>query len=111
MSETRKGSCQCGAVSYSVSTNPMWVGHCQCVNCQKFSGGGHATNMVVARDTVDISGDLKPYKYDADSGNHMTRHFCPTCGSAIFGESSGNEAVVVSGWERWTIPAVSNPKL
>ena len=95
MSASRKGSCQCGAVTYTVAADPMWVGHCQCVNCQKFSGTGHATNMVVARDAVDFQGDLKTYSYDADSGNHMTRYFCPTCASPIYGESTGNEALVV----------------
>jgi hypothetical protein len=28
------------------------------------------------------------YVSTADSGNIMTRHFCPTCGSRLFGENS-----------------------
>ncbi|NQV98716.1 MAG: GFA family protein [Rhodospirillales bacterium] len=95
MPEQRKGSCQCGAVTYSVAVDPLWVGHCQCTNCQKFTGAGHATNMVVPREAVAVQGELKTYSYEADSGNHMKRHFCPTCGSPVYGESSGNESVVV----------------
>lgn len=94
MSETRKGSCHCGAVTYELSKDPIWVGQCQCTNCQKFTGTGHATNMIVPRDAMTVTGETQTYSYDADSGNHMTRHFCPTCGSPIYGESSGNEAMV-----------------
>ncbi len=95
MSNQHSGGCQCGAVTYEVATDPMWVGHCQCTNCQKFTGAGHATNMVVPKEALNVTGRLQTYKYDAESGNHMERHFCPTCGSPIYGTSSGAEAIVV----------------
>lgn len=95
MSNQHTGGCQCGAISYTVSGDPMWVGHCQCTNCQKFSGAGHATNMVIAKEALNVTGEPKTYTYDADSGNHMTRYFCPTCASPIYGASSGSDAIVV----------------
>jgi len=31
-----------------------------------------------------MSGETKGYTSPADSGNVVTRHFCPTCGAAVF---------------------------
>jgi hypothetical protein len=51
--------------------------------------------MVIPRTSLDVKGALSLFEYDADSGNQMKRHFCGKCGSPIYSESSGNEAVVV----------------
>ncbi len=95
MSDHHTGSCQCGAITYTLSAAPLWVGHCQCTNCQKFTGTGHATNMVAPKDALTVSGTAQTYSYDADSGNHMTRYFCPTCASPLYGQSSGSDSLVV----------------
>jgi len=95
MSDSITGGCHCGAVRYTLGTPPMWAGHCQCTNCQKFSSAGHISNMVVAKDAFEVSGELQAYSYDADSGNHMTRYVCPVCATPIYGESSANPTAVV----------------
>ena len=77
------------------SEAPLWVGHCQCNNCQKFSGAPHATNMVVDRASLDVKGSMSIYEYSEGSGNQMKRHFFRKCGSPIYGESSCNEVLVV----------------
>lgn len=38
-----KGGCLCGAVRYEASAEPVFSGHCYCVDCQKETGGGHST--------------------------------------------------------------------
>jgi hypothetical protein len=43
---------------------------------------------------VDISGELSRYTHTADSGNTMTKMFCPSCGSLVAGTSSGRENVL-----------------
>jgi len=64
-------------------------GHCQCRNCQIFSGAGHASNLMVSKDAFTVSGEVATYEYVADSGNEMTRAFCPKCGSPVYGFGSG----------------------
>jgi len=95
MSDPITGGCHCGAVRYTLSAEPFWGGHCQCTNCQKFSGTGHASNIVAAKAAFDISGDLTEYSYDSDSGNRMTRYACPVCTAPIYGVGSGSPDVVV----------------
>jgi len=96
MSTDLKGGCHCGAVTYTVSAEPIAVRQCQCRNCQKFTGSGHATNAVVTRSAFSVNGPLSAYSYIADSGNRLTRYSCPTCCSPIYGEpSTTSEAVII----------------
>ncbi|MEI9901575.1 MAG: GFA family protein [Hyphomicrobium sp.] len=37
---------------------------------------------------VTFKGETRSYAVTADSGNTITRHFCPTCGSRLYIESS-----------------------
>ncbi|WP_291003259.1 GFA family protein [Hyphomicrobium sp.] len=84
-----QGRCQCGAVSFSVAAPPVTMGQCHCKDCQRASGTGHMSNARFRRLDVTISGETKTFAVKADSGNVNTRHFCPTCGSRLFGENSG----------------------
>ena len=45
-------------------------------------------------DDVEIAGETASYAATADSGNVNTRHFCPKCGSRVFGENTGRPGVV-----------------
>ncbi len=46
------------------------------------------------KDDVTILGKTASYPSTADSGNINTRHFCPTCGSRVYGENSGRPGVI-----------------
>lgn len=45
--------------------------------------------MAVPAGALVIEGDLCEYGSVADSGNHVTRRFCPVCGTHLFVNSSG----------------------
>ena len=83
-----KGSCLCGSVKFEISTEPKFIGNCYCVDCRKSSGTGHCTNIIVEADGVSLTGDLKFFDQPADSGNVISRGFCPDCGSAIMTRNS-----------------------
>ncbi len=95
MSDKVTGGCHCGAVRYECSAAPLKAGHCQCSNCQKFSGTGHASNVMLLKEAFSSTGDVSLYEYQAESGNTMTRAFCKKCGTPVYGTSSGNEKVVM----------------
>jgi len=95
MTKAITGGCQCGAVRYESTAEPIVGANCHCDNCKKFSGAGHASNMLVPVDGFTVTGDMSSYEYKAESGNDMARYFCSTCGSPIYGTNSANTNVVV----------------
>ncbi len=86
---TFTGGCLCGAVRYSCSAEPAMAGHCHCEDCRRSSGSGHCSHLAVADEGMSITGETRGYERSADSGNLITRHFCPTCGAAIYSRNGG----------------------
>ena len=39
--------------------------HCQCINCQKFIGTGHASNMLLPKAAFSITGEVTAYEHPA----------------------------------------------
>lgn len=79
-----EGGCLCGAVRYRCDGEAAMSGHCHCVDCRRSSGTGHSSHMAVPRASVSLSGKVTEYTSPADSGNPVTRAFCPTCGAPVY---------------------------
>ena len=78
MSTIHRGGCRCGAIRYEIAAEPMFAGHCQCLDCQRETGGGHASFMAFPADAVKLTGTPRFYEAKADSGwNKLDRggHF------------------------------------
>jgi hypothetical protein len=80
------GGCLCGAVRYECSAEPVMTGNCHCRDCQRATGGTYASAVFVPRNAVTITGEVKYYDSTGDSGNIVSRGFCPTCSSRLFGK-------------------------
>lgn len=96
MSTDYTGGCACGALRYRISGEPRASLDCQCLDCQKESGTGHASHLVFDREKAEVTGPMSHFEMVADSGNHKTRGFCPTCGSPVimtFAASPGSIGV------------------
>ena len=89
MTQTFSGRCLCGAVRYSSSAEPAMAGHCHCEDCRRSSGSGHSSHLAVPEASVSLAGKTKGYARAADSGNVVTRHFCPECGAALYSTNAG----------------------
>ncbi|MDX2317609.1 MAG: GFA family protein [Hyphomicrobiaceae bacterium] len=94
MAEAFSGDCLCGAVHYQSAVAPQFIGQCHCVDCRKTSGTDHGTHLVVPEDGFSVSGEIKFYDHPADSGNIVSRGFCPECGSAIYSKNSAMAGMV-----------------
>ena len=91
-----EGGCHCGAVRYVCSEEPITVVNCHCGDCQQIAGSAFITGVLVPEGSVRVSGELKSYRVKADSGNGITRNFCPICGTRIMVELEGSVGVGVS---------------
>ena len=83
------GGCQCGGVRYECTAEPIFMGNCHCRDCQKASGSAYEAAIGVPAPALKITGNLKYHDSKADSGNTVSRGFCPECGSRLFGRTSG----------------------
>lgn len=81
------GRCSCGAVRYQSDGLPLWEVLCHCRDCQRLSGTGHVPVMGVPSSSFGVQGETKTYATRGTSGGNSIRHFCPTCGSLLFGTS------------------------
>jgi hypothetical protein len=88
MSASFEGGCLCGAVRYTCGAEPVVAGHCHCVDCRRSSGTGHCSHLGVPREAVTISGEVSLYERPADTGNMVSRAFCPSCGAPIYSTNS-----------------------
>lgn len=84
MSQTETGGCLCNQVSYEFDrAQVVSAHHCHCRDCQKITGSGKATIIIVPTDGLHTQGDLKAYTVIGTDGAHVTRCFCPECGSQL----------------------------
>ena len=58
---------------------------CACKDCQTASGSGHTALALYSDEITQISGETNSFSVVADSGAAVNRHFCPACGTPIFG--------------------------
>jgi len=80
-----KGHCLCGNVSYKISSEPLRMAQC---HCQRATGTGHMSLAFFKKDDIEITGQTSSYTSTADNGAEVTRHFCPDCGSRLFGTNT-----------------------
>jgi hypothetical protein len=90
-----KGGCLCGAVKYETNADPVFAAHCQCNDCKKSTGAGHATAGAFPEAAVTFTGKPKSYAAKAESGGTATRGFCAECGGRLTFRSSNMPGLVL----------------
>ncbi len=87
---TRRGGCNCGQVQLEIRGDPMRVGLCHCVTCRKETGGPFMAFAVWDSSQVSVTGETGSWMAATDH-----RHFCPACGSTLFGTHDTDSEVEV----------------
>lgn len=85
---TYTGRCACGAVTLAIEGQPLGTRQCWCRQCQQIAAGGPTHNAIFKADDVTATGVLASSTWPAASGNTLTFHFCPSCGTQVYGQSS-----------------------
>ena len=86
---TRHAACSCGQLRLTIEGEPSRNAMCHCLACQRRTGAVISNQARYRSDQVTVAGKSTEWKRTADSGNEMTFHFCPTCGSTVFWENAG----------------------
>ena len=82
--ESESGGCLCGAVKFEFDKpNLISAHHCHCIDCQKSTGSGKATVLVLPSNAIKMEGELKFHTTTTISGRNMNRGFCRDCGSPV----------------------------
>lgn len=92
----RTASCRCGQLKAKTSGEPVRISVCHCLDCKKRSGSAFAVQARWPADKVQVEGRSKSWTNIADSGNRLTFHFCPDCGSDVHYEIAGKFAGLVA---------------
>ena len=81
-----EGGCLCETVRYRVTGAPVLSVLCYCRDCLSVAGtDGYAGMMVRETDFEHVSGPTTTHTRQSKSGREVERHFCPKCGSNLWG--------------------------
>ena len=85
MAVAREGGCACGEVRYRLTSEPLFVNCCHCLNCQRQTGTAFVVNVLIEADRVELlAGDPRPVDVPRDDGSAQTVFRCPSCQLAVF---------------------------
>ena len=107
----RTASCRCGQLKAIVTGDPVRVSVCHCLDCKKRSGSAFAVQARWPAERVRTEGQSKSWVNIADSGNRLTFHFCPDCGSDVHYEIEGKfDGLVAIPLGAFEDPYFTSPK-
>jgi hypothetical protein len=84
---------------------------CHCIACQRRTGAPFGAQSRFLRSQVAVEGASTSYMRGADSGNTVSFHFCPTCGSTVYWELSGYPDLVAVALGMFADPAYPPPRV
>ena len=87
MTHTHTGRCACGAVTYRLTSDPIFVHCCHCRDCQRQTGSGFAINAIIEADRVELlTGRPEAVRVPTDSGHPHDIYRCPDCQTALWSD-------------------------
>lgn len=89
-----EGGCACGELRYRLTSSPIFVHCCHCLNCQRQTGSAFVLNMLIEASRVELL-EGTPTAVDVPREHGPHRIFrCPTCQVAVWSEYGGRSEVL-----------------
>lgn len=88
------GGCLCGQVRFRIEAAAGPSRACWCRDCQRLAANG-TVNVMFPSEAIEVTGVTQSHQKAADSGNTVTRRFCPQCGTQLFSDSTGRPGTTV----------------
>jgi hypothetical protein len=104
-------ACCCGALKVTCGSEPVRVSICHCTDCQRRTGSAFSVNARFADTAVAVEGPSAVYARQADSGNTVTFHFCPACGTTVYWRLSAFPGVIAVAVGAFADPAFPAPRV
>ena len=90
---SRTASCSCGQLRIEVVGEPLGVGVCHCLACQRRTGSVFAALASFAA-PYQVHGVAAEHVRMGDQGAAFRFRFCPVCGSTVFHSEEGQAGSV-----------------
>ena len=91
MSERFGGGCFCKSVRYELTSAPMFVHCCHCLNCQSQTGSAFVINAIIETDRIELlSGEPAVTTLESGDGEPHDVYRCPDCLVAVWSDYGRN---------------------
>ena len=82
-----EGKCSCGAVRFALTSPPMFVHCCHCLDCQRQTGSAFVLNALIETDRIELRGEApEPVSMPTDSGRPHDIYRCAVCKVAVWSD-------------------------
>jgi hypothetical protein len=108
---SRIAACSCGNLRVTCSGEAVRISICHCLACQRRTGAPFSAQSRFHRDQVHIEGESTAYTRSADSGNHLSFHFCPSCGSTVYWQLGAYPEYIAVALGMFADPAYPAPRI
>ena len=82
-----EGGCACGEIRYRLTSEPLFVHCCHCLNCQRQTGSAFVINVLIEADRVELlNGEPEQVAVPRSGGKKQRIWRCPTCEIALYSQ-------------------------
>ena len=87
MSKSFEGGCFCRKARYRLTSEPLFVHCCHCLNCQSQTGSAFVLNALIETDRIEQqSGELTVTTLESGSGQPHDVYRCSSCKTAVWSD-------------------------
>ena len=104
---TRRAACNCGQLCLTIEGEPSRISMYHCFECQRRTGAVISNQARFRREQLR-GVTLRRGRGDPKSGNALTFHFWPVCGSAVYWEAEGFPGYAAVGKPGLVSPSCKN---